>query len=156
MPTATEWSLYVGWSVWIIICLNWLQWERAVCWVNYNFHTTECVTLVSTETLSVLIETQVRQESFSALCLLVWTCAIVKSIKNWNPVPRLNDMTHQMKKEINSLENLSEFSGFTWVLRLHYLLSKDKVRKTRVHCWVNWPGCKWWTYLFPLHIKPRS
>ncbi len=29
MPTAAEWSLYVGWSGWII-CLNWLQIESAV------------------------------------------------------------------------------------------------------------------------------
>ncbi len=34
MPTTTEQSLYVGWSGWIIICLNWLHGERAVCWVS--------------------------------------------------------------------------------------------------------------------------
>ncbi len=34
MPTATERSLYVRWSGWIIICLNRLHGERAVCWVS--------------------------------------------------------------------------------------------------------------------------
>ncbi len=47
----------------------------------------------------MLKETQVRQKSFSALCLLVLTSVIVKSIQKWNPALGLDDMTHQMKKE---------------------------------------------------------
>ncbi len=31
MPTAAKQYLYVGWSGWIIICLNWLQGERERC-----------------------------------------------------------------------------------------------------------------------------
>ncbi len=65
--------------------------ERVVhCTVNSS---------LSQQKRSVLIERQVRQELFSALCQLVLTSVIVKSIKNSNPALHLDGMMHQMKKE---------------------------------------------------------
>ncbi len=72
---------------------------------------------LSQQKRSVLID--VRQESFSALCPLVLTSVIVKSIKNWNPALGPDDMTHQMKKQRKAPGKMSEIIMFTWVLCLH-------------------------------------
>ncbi len=70
-----------------------ITWERAVRFaVNLS---------LSQQKRSVLVETQVRQESFSALCLVVLTSVIVKTIKKLKSctVPRWHGAPDEEGKE---------------------------------------------------------
>ncbi len=118
--------VYVGWSGWITIVLfDCRERERRAGWARMTFNVRESGTVrcqfmsLSQQECSVLTETQVRQGSFSALCPLVWTSVIVKSIKNWNPgaAPGRHDATDEEGKE--SHWELRQHSMFTRVLRLH-------------------------------------
>ncbi len=85
---------------------------------------------------SVLTETQVTQESFSAL-----------SISGWHDTP-----DEERKERHQKIRTKLACSPRSYI----YMSSRVKVRKTCVYCRVNWPGCKWWGSPFPLHTKPRS
>ncbi len=84
--------------------------ERAAhCTVNSSW---------SQQKRSLLTETQVRQESFSALCPFVLTSVIVKSIRNWNhcPAPGWHDTPEEEGKEM--YWKMRQKCVFTWVSSL--------------------------------------
>ncbi len=102
--------------------LGWLLMkERAAhCAVNLGLLQQKC---------SVLIETKVRRESFSALCPLVLTSVNVKSIKNWNPctAPRWHDAPEEEGKE-RHWKICQKLACFTRVSHSGYINSSVKVR----------------------------
>ncbi len=122
-------DLCVRWSGWIIVYLKWLKGERAVhCAVNLS---------LSQQKHFVLIERQVRQESFSAVSVSVnfSKCKVYQILKSClTPGQRT-----WWKSERKALENMSEISVFTWS---YVYIKKQCLQKTCVYCRVNWPRCK--------------
>ncbi len=108
-----------------------------------------------------LIETQVRQESFSTLyptfvSVKFCNCKVCQKLKScvapwWYDTP--DEEGEERHWEIR--QKLAVHPGLT----LKVEPSWAELRwgeKTCIYCRVNWPGFKWWEYPFPLHTKPWS